>query len=193
MKEKKKKRKNSVQELLGITTFTKYGLMTNRGELLFFQVAPTNISVLSYANIGIKIYHLMMVLSTMPNIEIVCTDATECFDDNKVYLQRRRQEEKTKAVRELIEKDIQFLDQIQVETASSRQFLFVMRIKGGGEKNTFAIMNGVEKNIADQCFEVHRLGKNNIKRLLARYFEASMSGEQMPDADGEQFFQQEKE
>ena len=49
-KEKPKKghrgKKNSVQELLGIQHFTKYGLMTEHGELVFFQIAPTNISVL---------------------------------------------------------------------------------------------------------------------------------------------------
>ena len=31
--------------------------------------------------------------------------------------------------------------------------------------------------------------KNEIKRFLALYFEASMNGEQMPDTDGEQFFE----
>ena len=50
-KKKQKKgsrgKKNSVQELLGIQHFTKYGLMTEHGELAFFQIAPTNISVLS--------------------------------------------------------------------------------------------------------------------------------------------------
>ena len=44
----KKKKGGSVQELIGIKTFTKYGLKTNRGELLFYLVAPTNISVLSH-------------------------------------------------------------------------------------------------------------------------------------------------
>ena len=33
---KQKKRKgNSVQDLIGVKTFTKYGLATNKGELLF--------------------------------------------------------------------------------------------------------------------------------------------------------------
>ena len=32
----KKKKGRSVQELLGIKTFTKYGLSTNKGELLFY-------------------------------------------------------------------------------------------------------------------------------------------------------------
>ena len=83
MKQQKKGR--SVQELIGIRTFTKYGLMTGRGELPFFRVTPTNISVLSHANIEVKIRHLMMVLSALPDIEIVCTDSSECFDDNKAY------------------------------------------------------------------------------------------------------------
>ena len=34
MKQQKKKKGRSVQELLGIRTFTKYGLSTNKGELL---------------------------------------------------------------------------------------------------------------------------------------------------------------
>ncbi len=83
-KEKQKKRKgSSVQDLIGVKTFTKYGLKTNKAELLFYLVAPTNISVLSHTNIEIKVRHLMMVLSALPDIEIACTDSSECFDDNK--------------------------------------------------------------------------------------------------------------
>ena len=90
---KQQKKGRSVQELIGIKTFTKYGLMTGRGELLFFRVAPTNISVLSHANIEVKIRRLMMVLSALPDIEIVCTDSSECFDDNKAYLTARLEAE----------------------------------------------------------------------------------------------------
>ena len=85
-KQQRKRKGRSVQELIGVKTFTKYGLMTQKGELLFYLVSPTNISVLSYANIEIKIRHLMMVLSSLPDIEITCTDSSECFDDNKAYL-----------------------------------------------------------------------------------------------------------
>ena len=53
MKQQKKKKGRSVQELLGIKTFTKYGLSTNKGELLFYLVSPTNISVLSHTSIEI--------------------------------------------------------------------------------------------------------------------------------------------
>lgn len=123
-KQQKKKKGQSVQDMMGIQTFTKYGLMTDKGELLFYLVSPTNISVLSYVNIQIKIRHLMMVLSAIPDIEITCTDSSECFDDNKAYLQSRLEAEQNSRIRKLIQKDIDFLDNVQLEMATARQFLF---------------------------------------------------------------------
>ena len=187
MEKRKKKKGRSVQELIGIKTFTPYGLMTNRGELLFFMVSPTNISVLSSANIEIKVRHLMMVLSAVPDIEISCTDSSECFDDNKVYLHKRLEEEKNQKVRELLKKDIDFLDNIQMEMATARQFLFVARCKGTKQEQAFNMANRVEKIISEQGFEVRRMKKEDMKRFLAIYFDASVNGELMPDGDGEQF------
>ena len=188
-KQQKKKKGRSVQELIGVRTFTKYGLSTNKGELLFYLVAPTNISVLSHTNIEIKIHHLMMVLSALPDIEIVCTDSSECFDDNKAYLTERLEVEENAKVRKLIKKDIEFLDTVQVEMATARQFFFVARIKGQKDKQVFETANRIESKIAGEGFEVHRLKKPEIKRILALYFDASMQGEAMPDIDGEQFYE----
>lgn len=188
-KRQKKKKGQSVQDMMGIRTFTKYGLRTEKGDLLFYMVSPTNISVLSYANIEIKIRHLMMVLSSLPDIEITCTDSSECFDDNKAYLHSRLESEQNPKVRKLIRQDIGFLDNVQVEMATARQFLFTARIKAKKQKQVFEQANRVEKIISEQGFEVRRMRKEEIKRFLAIYFEASMNGEQMPDGDGEQFFE----
>ena len=185
----KKRKGHSVQDLMGVKTFTKYGLGTNKGELLFYQVAPTNISVLSHINIEIKIRHLMMVLSSIPDIEITCTDSSECFDDNKAYLHDRTDEETNPKVRKLIKKDIEFLDQIQMEMATARQFLFIARCKKMKPSQVFRTANSIEQTITEQGFETHRLKKDEIKRFLALYFDASMNGEHMPDVDGEQFFE----
>lgn len=192
-KHPKKKKGNSVQNFMDIRTFTKYGLLTGKGELLFYLVTPTNISVLSRANIEIKIRHLMMVLSAVPDIEINCTDSSECFDDNKEYLRGRLGEENNPKVRRLIKKDIEFLDQIQIEMATARQFLFIARCKGLKPEQVFHSANRIEKVISEQGFEVHRMKKAEIKRFLALYFDASMNGEQMPDADGEQFYEMEED
>lgn len=191
--QQKKKKGRSTQELVGIKTFTKYGLETTKGELLFYLVSPTNISVLSYVNIEIKIRHLMMVLSAIPDIEITCTASSECFDDNKAYLHDRLSEEQNSKVRKIIKKDIDFLDHIQMEMATARQFLFIARLKNTKDKQTFDTANRIEKVISEQGFEVQRMKKADIKRFLALYFEASMNGEQMPDVDGEQFYEVEND
>ena len=189
VKQQKKKKGRSVQDLMGIRTFTKYGLATSKGELLFFLVSPTNISVLSSTNIEIKVRHLMMVLSALPDIEITCTDSSECFDDNKSYLQSRIMEEPNPRVRKLLKKDVDHLDSIQVEMATARQFLFIARCKSMKPEQVFQSANRVEKIISEQGFEVRRMKKADIKRFLALYFDASLNGEQMPDGDGEQFYE----
>lgn len=181
---------NSVQELIGIKSFGKYGLITDKGELLFYSVTPTNISVLSNTSIEIKIRHLLMVLCSVPDIEIVCTDSSECFDENKSYLYKKANQENNSKVRELIEKDISFLDHIQTEMATARQFLFVIRCNNKKEEQIFNTTNRIEKILASQNFEVRRMDKKEIKRVLAIYFDASLNGELMADNDGEQFLQE---
>lgn len=179
----------SVQDMIGVESFTDYGLATTRGELLFFMIAPTNISVLSKASIETKIYHLMMVLSSVPDIEIVCTDASECFDDNKRYMQDRRAEEENKKVRSIIAKDIDFLDRIQTEMATARQFVMVARCKNMKPEQVFYTANEIQKTISGQGFEVRRMKKEDIKRFFALYFDATSSGEQLPDQDSEQYME----
>ena len=111
----------SVQDLIGIKTFTDYGIVTNRGELLYYLVTPTNISVLSAA----------------------------------------------------------------------RQFIFTARCRNLKPSQVFKRANEIEKTISEQGFEVHRMKKQEIKRFLALYFEASMQGELMSDADGIQYLDEE--
>ncbi len=182
--QKRKRKGASVQDLVGIKTFTDYGIVTSRGELLCFIVTPTNISVLSAANIENKIRQLKMLLSTEPDIEITVTDSSECFDDNKLYLMDRQTAEPNLKVKALLEKDIVFLDAVQMEMATARQFIFTARCRNLKPTQVFKRANEIEKTIAEQGFEVHRMKKQEIKRFLALYFEASMQGELMPDADG---------
>ena len=190
---KNKRKGRSVQQLLGIQTFTKYGLLTDNGELLFYRVAPTNISVLSTANVEIKIRHLQMLLSAIPDLEIICTDSCECFDDNKSYLHRRAMEEDNPHVRGLLLKDREMLTSMQAEMSNARQFVLVKRCKGMKPEHVFVAMNRVLKAVSEQGFEAQRMDKADIKRLIAIYFGASMDGDLMPDVDGGQFFEEVEE
>ena len=99
-KQKRKKRgKKSVQNLLGLQGFTTYGLRTLGGELVYFAIQPTNIFVLSHANIEIKIRHLLMVLTALPHLEVACLDAAQRFDDNQNFMEQRIRQEDNPKVR----------------------------------------------------------------------------------------------
>ena len=186
---KKKWRRFSVQDLIGAKNFTRYGVLTAWGEVVMYQVAPTNISVLSTANIEAKIHSLAVLISTVPNLGIICSDSSECFDANKSYLQARLETETNPCVRILLKKDIGFLDSIQVEMATARQFFFVARFKNLKASQVFSESTQIEKSIAAQGFEVKRMRKPDIKRFLALYFDAYMNGELMPDYDGEPYLE----
>ena len=189
---KRKNNKNTVQELIGIDTFSKRGLKTKNGELVYFVISPTNISVLSNENIQTKIWHLMQVLSAQPNIEITCLDSCERFDDNKTFMLERLSKESNLLVKNCLEKDIDYLDNIQIEMSTARQFMFSVRFRREKEEQIFNQVNRVEKAIAEQGFEVKRMDKDDIKRFLAIYFGASMQGELIPDIDGKDCFDEEK-
>lgn len=187
--EKKRRFKGmSVQDLCRIETFTPYGLNAGKDEFLYFTVAPTNISVLSVENIELKIRNLTNVLTAVPELQVFCTDSSECFDDNKIYLQQRAAAERNYNVRDLLEKDGDMLDEMQTETATARQFLFLLPLRGMKPEQVFQTANRVEKVIADQGFELRRADKEQIKRVLSQYFETAMNGDRIPDVDGGQYF-----
>jgi hypothetical protein len=182
------KNKNSVQGLIGLERFTRFGVKTDKAEIAFFSVEPTNISVLSAANIDVKIHHLMMLLSTIPDFEILALDSCECFDTNKMYVKKRLQTEQNEAVRKLLQADYDFLDEIQVEMSSARQFIFAVRFRREKDEQIFNIINRVDKAISEHGFAAKRMGKSDIKRMLALYFGTSISGEDIPDIEGENEF-----
>lgn len=184
----KKKKGRSVQQLLGIKRFIKNGIRVGKDDLFFYAVNPTNISVLSAANIEGKIRHMMMLLSAVPEIEISCTDSSECFDDNKIYLKDRLEDELNPNISKLIKKDMEFLDSVQTDISTARQFMLIVRIKGGKTDKQESSAD-IERKLREEGFDFRRLRKEDIKRILAIYFDASLYGEQMPDVDGAQFLE----
>ena len=178
---------SSVQELLGIECFSKYGVQTVSGELVFLSVTPVNIAVLTPANIEQKIVALKHILSAYSDIGITCIDSCECFDNNKSFLKKRQEREENSCVREIIRCDIEMLDDIQAETASSREFMFIIRFKKSKPEQVFRDMNDIEKKISDNGFEVRRMKKSDIKRLIGIYFKTARYADAYDDYDGERY------
>ena len=167
-KRRKKPRGRSVQELMGIRGFTRYGLATEHGELLLFRVSPVNISVLSASNIDVKIHTLQTALTVMPDLEIICTDSCECFDANKAYLRQREREESNACVRRLLHQDGEMLTELQAEMSTARQFVFLRRCSGLKPEQVLSLVNETHKQLAGAGFEVQRMKKPDIKRFLGK-------------------------
>ena len=184
-----KRKNNAVQGLIGFERFTRFGVKTDKAEIAFFSVEPTNISVLSEANIDVKIRYLMTLLSTVPDLEIIALDSCECFDSNKIYVKNRLQNEQNEGVRKLLQSDYSFLDEIQAEMSSARQFMFAIRFRREKDEQIFNTINRVDKAISEHGFAARRMTKPEIKRMLALYFGTSISGEEISDIEGEEYME----
>lgn len=185
----RKKRRKSTQQLLGIIRFTRCGVLTEKGELIYFSVRPTNLAVLSAENVEAKINHLSQVFQALHEMEIICTDSCERFDANKAYLHRRLDDERSRRIRRLLKHDLEFFDNIQTEASASRQFIICIRNR---ERHMFtkAQVNEVAKKINEQNLEARHLKKNEIKRMTGIYFSAGTNSDRIPDYDGQQYVEE---
>lgn len=188
-KEKKTaKQKLSTRQLINTKAITDYSLLTyGHDELVYFIIKPTNISVLSEASIAARIYALMTVLKGMAEIEMLCLNSRENFEDNKRFLRSRIEQEDNPTVRKLLEADLTFLDRIQVQMATAREFLIVIRLRDEKPNEVFPYLNRIEKTLREQGFSVKRAEKEDIKRILAVYFEQNVTTEKFEDFDGERW------
>ena len=179
------KRKQSTVDLVGVSHFSRNGLqMASHGELVYFLVQPTNISVLSENNIALKIQHLMHLLTLQPNIEIICSDARENFEYNKLSLAKKAEKEGNLKVQLLLRKDMKFLDDIQLQMSTAREFMFCYRVPHTSNEQTLGMLNRLEKQINEQGFDCKRANKDDIKRFLSRYF-GHLCEDAIDDVDGE--------
>ena len=185
---KEAKQRASTRQLIGAKAVTDYSLVTyGQGELVYFIVKPSNISVLSEASIGARIYALMTVLKGVAEIEMLCLNSRESFENNKQFLKMRMEQEDNPVIRKLLEKDQNHLDRIQVQMATAREFLILIRLKDEKESEVFPYLSRIEKSLKEQGFSVRRADKEDIKRLLAVYYEQNVTTEKFEDFDGERW------
>lgn len=197
----KGKKTRNTRKFINTKDISDYGLSTYKGgELVYIIIKPVNLVVLSKANVEHKIQNLVVVFKEIESLEILCLSSRENFDENKEFLQRRYEEETNQTIRKLIEKDLTFFDRIQIQTASAREFLLVLRFNGDKEterksesskKNNsiYQNINRILKLLNEQGFNA-RLGlKADIKRILAVYFVQNVTQVYFEDFNGMRYLQ----
>lgn len=185
---RKEKEQTGTRQLLGIKEITGYSLKTEfHGELVYFLIKPDNLSVLSESSLSARIYGLMTVLKGMTEIEMLCLNSRESFEDNKAFLRKRLDEEENETIRQLLKQDMQFLDRIQVQMATAREFIILVRLEPERENEVFSYLNRIEKTLTEQGFIARRAEEEDIRRILAVYFEQNVTTEKFESFDGERW------
>lgn len=182
--------KKSTREEIGAVNIEPNGVETNKNDfLVYFLVQPDNIAVLSETVVRTKIMALSGVIKGYDCIEFSCINSRENFDSNKNFYKERLEKEHSQKVRELLEKDIAHLDRVQIQTASAREFLFILRFKNYNfESNDVQTgISRMEKLLKDEGFTSRLATKDDIKRLYAVYYVQNITQIYFDDYDGERF------
>ena len=186
-KKKRRSKDQSTTELMGIDGITEYSICTKLGDLVFFIIKPTNISVLPDASVSSRIYALLNVVKGQTDVEMLAMNSTESFESNKNYYRSRLESEELPAIRKLLEQDSTHLDRLQVLMASAREFYIMIRLRNEKESEIFPYLARIEKNIKDNGFITRRANEQDIKRMLGVYFEQNVTTERYDNYDGERW------
>ena len=179
------KKQCRTQDLVGLNRFGENGIVTeNGGEVVWFLVGASNLSVLAPEHIGEKIANLTGLLSVLPECEILCVDAQESFDANLRFLEKRIAEEDNPKVRELLCSEKVYLDGIRSGLSSSREFLLAFHLTGR-EHDSAAMLRRIEKQITEQGFRCKRAEIADYKRILTRYFGWNLPEGEIETTEGE--------
>ena len=169
-RKKKENAAQSTRQLMGIDGIKDYCIATRMGDLVFFIIKPTNISVLSNSSISARIYALLNVVKGQAEIEMLALNSKEL-----------------PAIRRLLEQDSKHLDRIQVLMASSREFYIIIRLRSEKETDVFPYLSRIEQSINDNGFTTRRATEQDLKRMLGVYFEQNVTTEKFEDYDGDRW------
>ena len=114
-------------------------------------------------------------------------DSRESFRRNKDWYRLRLEQEELPAIRELLRQDGTHLDDIQAGTASAREFAIVICPERSGGEPDENHLRQTEKHIRDLGFQVRMADPQDIKRLLAVYYQQDVTTDHFDDYDGERW------
>ena len=184
-KERKRlKQRQSTRQLMGIRKLLPHGVAIPGGSLAFFLIHPDNLSVLSAEGIRQRVTALSNLFRAEEQVEVLGLDSRESFQQNQVYYQTRLEEETTPKIRELLQKDISYLDEIQTTSASSREFVLVLRMEEQAALDEGGLRQK-EKSLCDHGISVRLAEEQDVKRLLVSYYLNDADPESLEDVDGE--------
>lgn len=187
---KELRQRQTTRQLMGISQLTEHGTKTAGGELVFFMVKPDNLSVLSSDGIRGRVKSLTDLLCGTQEVRLLALDSRESFQRNKDWYRQRLEQEELPAIRELLRQDAAHLDEIQSATASAREFALVYRLGPQESGEDISRLRQTERSLRDLGFRARLASEQDIKRLLAVYYQQDVTTESFENCDGERWVMQ---
>lgn len=178
------RQQQSTRQLMGIREVSPHGVTSVKSELVFFLIRPDNLSVLSAEAIRARVTSLANLLRGESAVEFLVMDSRESFQKNKEFYMERLERETIPALRELLAQDIGHLDDILSSSASAREFVLIMRRELKADMSESALRQ-LEKSICDHGLNVRLASEQDVKRLLAVYYQRDVTNEFFENIDGE--------
>ena len=187
-RKKASRAQRGVRKLVDLKALTGYGVTTyGHGEIAFFSIKPSNLSVLTPESLTARVNALMNVLKGVAEITMLCLSSRENYADNKQYLRKRLEDEENEAIRAQLEQDIVLLDMEQTSMATAREFFLVLHLRGDNPLEIPPYLSHVEQIVREQGFVVRRAAQEDVMRILAMYFEQNVTSDRLELFDGERF------
>ena len=79
------------------------------------------------------------------------------------------------------------MDDIQVRLASGREFYLILRLRGQKESDILPYLSRIEQVIKNNGFTTRMANKQELKQMLAVYFEQNMTADGYEDYDGQRW------
>lgn len=183
-----KRKASSTRRFLNLKDLTDFSIVGyNNHQLIYYSLSPYNLSVLSKENIQAKVFDLMNLIKGIEVLEFLCLNGRENFRFNKINMRKRIEEETNPKIRHLLEQDLKQIDTIQVQTATARSFLIGIRIKQVVDNDLHTTLNRIEKSFESHGFTIRKLSKDDLKTMLAVYYEQNVTTDKFEDIDGKRW------
>ena len=143
--------------------------------------------LLSPEGIRGRVRALTGLLQGMASLELLALDSRESFQRNKDWYRQRLEQEELPAIRELLRQDAAHLDEIQSATASAREFALVYRLGSQESGEDISRLRQTERSLRDLGFQARLASEQDIKRLLAVYYQQDVTTESFENFDGERW------
>lgn len=185
-KKKSRKKLKNTRQLMGVASIHDDYLRVFSNKIkVALLIKPTNINVLSDEVVISKITSLMNVLKTVSDVELLCVNSTQNYDDNISYLNNLVRTESNTILQDLNKKTIDFLNSIRVNMATNREFFVQMTFNASNttdDTRSSAVRRTLQQ-LREGGFIVRLANNEDYKRILTIYYDSAFNDD-YSDYDG---------